>query len=415
MKKSFVGFACLFVYFVFLSCKVFAQPSAGDMVVLGIDAVNDKITFATLVDILAGTEIKITDRGWDNETNAFITAMTGDGIVTWTPTTNINAGAILSLVLGGSDNIPATSLINVTTNTNLTNEAVFSGYSVSDPILTTGDQIFIYRGNEDNPYFIFGLNASGNINLDANYWQTSITLSLTQSTLPNGVGSQNSLVAGFNAVGVLTNPGGANAALQQFDNVFYNGPISSGDKATWLARIVNNGNWSGDDSGAGITSVGTILGTSAIILPVIWGQIEAKRSDMGYILSWQTLSETNNDHFEVQASKDGIVFTTIATAKSQTVDGNSDKVLQYKVSIDLAGSVVYLGLGLLSFLIAASGKKGKWMSVTTVLILSISWYACSKNNQKININEEQVYMRLAQVDKDGTRSYSKVIAVKNNQ
>ncbi|MCH5598774.1 hypothetical protein [Niabella ginsengisoli] len=277
--------------------------------------------------------------------------------MTWTPTTNIDAGDIFSLVLGGADNSPATNLTNVTTNANLTSEAVFSGYSANDAILISGDQVFIYRGSDTNPYFIFGLNASGNTNLDANYWQTSITQILINSTLPNGVGSQNSLTAGVNAVGVLTNPGGATPAQQQFDNVFYNGPIGSGDRDGWLARIVNNENWDGDDSGMGITSVGTTLGTSVIALPVVFNTIEAKWSDNNCILSWQTLSETNNDYFEVQASTDGREFTTVATVKSQAVNGNSDIPLQYHITIDMAGSIALSGLGILSFLVVTAGKK----------------------------------------------------------
>ncbi|MCH5598773.1 hypothetical protein [Niabella ginsengisoli] len=75
MKKTALTLA-----FVLLSFLSFAQPSAGDMVVLGIDAINDKVTFATLVNIPAGTEIKITDRGWDNATNAFTTPMTGEAL-----------------------------------------------------------------------------------------------------------------------------------------------------------------------------------------------------------------------------------------------------------------------------------------------------------------------------------------------
>jgi gliding motility-associated-like protein len=236
--------------------------NAGDMVVLGIDAVNDRVTFATMVDIPTGTVIKITDKGWDQATNAFTTSSTGDGIVTWTPTSSISAGTVLTLTLGGSDNSPANSLINITAGSaNLTNEINITTYTVTDAITIGGEQLFIYQGDDNNPYFIFGLNASRNTNLDASFWQTTITAALTESMLPNGNGSQNALTNGVNALGILTNPSGANAAAQQFDNVAYTGPITATDKNGWLTRITDKNNWDGDDTGVMVPSVGITSGS----------------------------------------------------------------------------------------------------------------------------------------------------------
>ncbi|WP_346238995.1 hypothetical protein ABDK00_009710 [Niabella insulamsoli] len=415
MKKSTLTIASLLISFTLLSIRVLAQPNAGDMVVLGIDGVNDKITFATLVDIPSGTELKITDRGWDNATNAFTTSMTGDGVVTWTTGENIDAGDIFSLVLGGSDNTPATALVNITKNTNLTSQITVSGYSVTNTIVSSGEQALIYRGSDTNPYFIFGLNASGNINLDANYWQTSITLSLVQSTLPNGVGSQNNLTAGLNAVGILTNPSGTSTAEQQFDNVYYNGPVSQGNKATWLTRIANNGNWTGDDTGVGTTSVGTTLGTSAVALPVIFNGISAKKVDNKLTISWQTVSEKNNDHFDVQVSKDGVAFETIATVKSKAANGDSDTPLQYHFTIDLTGGVALSGLLMLSVFSAACWKARKWRaSIAVASLLVIASLSCSKGRAEIPTGDEPIYLRLVQVDKDGSKMYTKVIAVSSS-
>ena len=82
--------------------------------------------------------------------------------------------------------------------------------------------------------------------------------------LPNAFGKKQS-VAGFNAR-VFKRTQEAQTLLGKYLTMGFilnhNFPYT-----TWLARIVNNGNLSGDDSGAGITSVGSQI----------------------------TLSETNND------------------------------------------------------------------------------------------------------------------------
>ncbi|WP_156420244.1 DUF4347 domain-containing protein, partial [Rheinheimera sp. EpRS3] len=232
--------------------------NAGDMVVLGWNWNTDTITFASLVNIPAGTVIKITDKGWDQATNAFTTPSTGDGIVTWTTSSPVNSGDIFQLFLEGSDGPPTATLNNVTTSTDLTGDISTNGFTVTDPMNTVGDSIFIYQDADNNPYFIFGMNNSAGT-VDASNWNTSVAITLRDSMLPNGSGSQNALTNGTNAIGL---PGGAS----QQDNVQYTGPTTSADKATWLNRVANASNWTGDNTGATTTSVGT-AGGSFIALP----------------------------------------------------------------------------------------------------------------------------------------------------
>ncbi|MBH3339813.1 DUF4347 domain-containing protein [Pseudomonas mendocina] len=235
--------------------------NAGDIVVLGWSAVSDTITFATLVDIPAGTIIKITDWGWNAAGNAFTGSTTGDGLITWTTGSTIDAGTILNLFLGGTGDSQPTTLTNVTTNTDLSANILVSGYSTTDPMNIAGDGVFIYQDSDANPYFIFGFNNSSGTNTDANNWNTSASfITLRDSTLPGGTGSQNALSNGVNAIGL---PSGAN----QQDNVQYIGPTSVADRATWLARITNLANWSGDNTGSITTSVGTSNGSEINIAP----------------------------------------------------------------------------------------------------------------------------------------------------
>jgi hypothetical protein len=59
-----------------------------------------------------------------------------------------------------------------------------------------------------------------------------------------------------------------------------------------------------------------------MILPITLIYFTAKPSDNNHVyLQWATASETNNDHFEIERSLDGILYTTIATLKG--VDNSS--------------------------------------------------------------------------------------------
>ncbi|GGG79225.1 hypothetical protein GCM10007415_09220 [Parapedobacter pyrenivorans] len=210
----------------------------GDLAVIGWNALTDQVHLVTLVDIPTGTVIKITDKGWDQNTNAFTASFTGDGIVTWTLSNAVPAGTVLELFLGGADD--GTSLTNLTTSASLTSDITASTYTINDAMILTGDQIFIYQGVDSNPFFIFGMNNSAGP-VDATNWNTSIAASLRDSNLPNGSGgSQNALTNGINAIGL---PG---EAAQQ-DNVQYTGPTATADRNTWLARITNIANWTGSD------------------------------------------------------------------------------------------------------------------------------------------------------------------------
>ena len=162
------------------------------------------VTFATLVSLPAGTVIKITDWGWNATGDTFTGSTTGDGLITWTTSSSINAGAIFNLFLGGTGDAQTTTLTNVTTSTDLTTDIAITGYSVSDPMNLAGDGIFIYQDSDNNPYFIFGINNSSGTNIDANNWNTSASFALLRdSTLPGGTGSQNALTNGTNAIGQI--------------------------------------------------------------------------------------------------------------------------------------------------------------------------------------------------------------------
>ena len=228
--------------------------NSGDMAVLGWSALDDTITFTTLVDLPSGTVIKLTDKGWNSDTSAFTPSATGDGVITWVVSHSISAGNVFSLYWGGADE--ATTLQNITTNEDLTADTSVSTYTAGDPMTGSGDGVFIYQGDDSNPYFIFGMNNSAGIVDSTTNWNMSIDQSLRDSMLPNGTGSQNTLTNGANAIGL---PGGAS----QLDNVQYTGPTGIADKATWLARITDISNWTGDDTGFTSNATGSSVQIAA--------------------------------------------------------------------------------------------------------------------------------------------------------
>ncbi len=312
--------------------------AAGDMIVLGIDAVNDKITFATLVDISAGTTIKITDRGWDQTTNKFTTLMTGDGIVTWTTTAAISAGTVLTLTLGGNDNNPVNNLTNITANnTNLTNSISLSGYTVADPIGIAGDQVFIYQGADSNPYFIFGLNNSGGTNIDVNGWNTGTGfITLRDSQLPNGTGSQNALINGVNAIAM---PGGNN----QKDVVGYTGPVTASDAETWLSQITNVNHWTGDNES--VTSTITTTGGSkvdigaGVTVPTVTTTTASAITASSAALGGNVTADGG-----ATITERGIVWATTAsptTANNKVAMGSGTGIFSQTVGSLPSGTIIY--------------------------------------------------------------------------
>ncbi|MEQ6120472.1 hypothetical protein [Reichenbachiella sp. MALMAid0571] len=62
-------------------------------------------------------------------------------------------------------------------------------------------------------------------------------------------------------------------------------------------------------------------------LPVTWLSFSGKRESAGIGLLWQTATEINNDHFDVERSEDGVTFEVIGSKKGA---GNTNLVQSYQ-------------------------------------------------------------------------------------
>lgn len=154
----------------------------------------------------------------------------------------------------------------------------------------------------------------------------------------------------------------------------------------------------------------------AAVLPVTFGSVNAAVKNNNLSISWTTEKETANDHFEIEASADGQQFKKIATVTSKATNGNSDTALNYNWtsngSLPIAAFSL-VGLALIPF--SNSGRRKVWTLALAVLSVGAFTIAgCSKSGDAIS-NNSSYYIRIAQVDQDGTKTYSKVVRVQQDQ
>lgn len=92
------------------------------------------------------------------------------------------------------------------------------------------------------------------------------------------------------------------------------------------------------------TNISTAIGSFAS-LPVSLAAFTIIAGQEQHQLKWQTESESNNTGFDVQYSRDGLNFKSIAFVNSQAINGNSSGLLNYSYRFNItnepAGSVYY--------------------------------------------------------------------------
>jgi surface protein len=150
-----------------------------------------------------------------------------------------------------------------------------------------------------------------------------------------------------------------------------------------------------------------------VVLPVLFGDITAVTKNNNLQVDWTTLSEHNNDHFEIEASADGAEFIAIGELKTQAKDGNAEGVLSYSFTKEASAATGLLGFTIATLVVSgfvAAGKRrkiGTWLMAGMVLLLAV---ACNKDNEPVKSEgNNELYVRIKQVDKDGVFKYSKVV------
>ncbi len=156
---------------------------------------------------------------------------------------------------------------------------------------------------------------------------------------------------------------------------------------------------------------GFFVKTQDQALPVTFGDISAIIRGGSLFVNFTSLTEENNDRFIIEASADGKNFTAIGTLKSTAKEGNSDIAIQYSFSLNAnsLGIAGMAGFGLFALLCFAS-RRNRGVFAVAAIICAASFISCNRNVEELSVNSgENVYIRIAQVDKDGTKTYSKVV------
>ncbi|MCH5715053.1 hypothetical protein [Niabella hibiscisoli] len=149
-------------------------------------------------------------------------------------------------------------------------------------------------------------------------------------------------------------------------------------------------------------------------LPVTFGTLEAVKAGNVININWSTQQETNNDHFEVEASKDGSTFYTLKTVPS--LNGNSPAIQYYRTSIttsDFAGLLsIPVVLGLLS--VAGFNRRSRFYLIILTVLSAAGFIACNKRADIVDHSDiEKIFIRIKQVDINGQFKYSNIIQVVN--
>lgn len=156
--------------------------------------------------------------------------------------------------------------------------------------------------------------------------------------------------------------------------------------------------------------------TQATVLPVTFGNISAVIQNDQLRVNWSTQTESNNDHFLVQASADGEGWHTISIIQSKALNGHSSNELKYEYSTPLTS--LALGASLLGLLLLGFSKNRPRTSVNRlkvasfgILFLVITMISCQKTESFKTDSNSKIFIRIVQVDKDGRQDTSRTIQV----
>lgn len=194
--------------------------TAGDIAFLSLNFDgDDRFSFVLLDNVGNGTAIHFTDRGWnDGAGGGFFTTL-GDGSFTWTTTSDLSAGTVITISAKPTSPTASTGIISG-----------FSGLLLS----SAGDQLFAYQGDGNSSDLIAGIHS--NSGSDISNWNGSATNNQA-SALPDVFTNGNQAV-------VL-------GAVVEVDNWRYNASSSSslsGTPEEIRAVLHNASNWSSSNS-----------------------------------------------------------------------------------------------------------------------------------------------------------------------
>lgn len=163
----------------------------------------------------------------------------------------------------------------------------------------------------------------------------------------------------------------------------------------------------------GTTSSEIVIKAEDIFLPVAFDKVSASIRGGQLYVNFTTLTEQNNSHFEIEASKDGKNFVKIGEVKSNAANGYSNTPLNYTFNLSQGAATGLLGISIAVLSLAALlvNRRNKWMLMVTIMlgtgIFGIS--SCTKQDATSIDTNSKLFIRIKQVNKDGGSDYSNVI------
>lgn len=151
-------------------------------------------------------------------------------------------------------------------------------------------------------------------------------------------------------------------------------------------------------------------------LPVTFNGLSAKIQGGNLMVDWSTESEKDNDKFVVQGSSDGKSWTDLGTVATKAPGGNSSAKISYSFTRQW-GDTVLAGFGLLGLLLLPA-VRSRLMRLGVLVVVVSMVVACAKDDDGLQQMEDgsragkATYIRIAQVDKDGTTSYTQPVVAK---
>lgn len=150
-------------------------------------------------------------------------------------------------------------------------------------------------------------------------------------------------------------------------------------------------------------------------LPVVFRDVSAHISGKSLLVKWTTMTEWDNDHFEIEVSTDGSTFRSIGAVKSNAENGNSSVEIKYSFSKPDVSTLFFVAgtslFGLLGLLLLGLNRKNRFMVLTGFIIfMSCIGISCNKKESMTTPENENLFVRIVQINKDGKRGdVSKVV------
>ncbi|HXU25648.1 MAG TPA: T9SS type A sorting domain-containing protein [Bacteroidia bacterium] len=258
--------------------------------------------------------------------------------------TTVANGNWTSASIWSVNTTPSTNNASITVaNTVTVNTSI--GLSGTTSLLVTGSLIdptggSAYSLNLSN---FSNLTVSGNVTFEGNLSvSNSATITITSGatlTVKDVTFSNNTILV-INTGGSFVVKGDLH--LSNNNAIVDNGSILVSGDLQATNNVTLSGTGSAAVAGSSSTSNGaTVFGgqgnctncsfTSSTPLPIELLYFNAKSATTEVNLSWGTITETNNNYFTIEKSKDGINFDVLRDLKTEAKNGNSTTALNYKM------------------------------------------------------------------------------------